>query len=128
MPPVPPLPTPLAVSELETEHADVEFVGVRKLNIERVYLGGVKEGVNEGKIRQFMENIIPTIIRILKSRRKGTIAVRVNVKYENFDQVYKNDFWLTDIYARPWISGRKWGDRDIKRPDRQSSQHQNESN
>ena len=117
-----------AVSELETEHADVEFVGVRKLNIKRVYLGGVKEGVNEGKIRQFMENkgVIPTFIRILKSRRKGTIAVRVNVKYENFDQVCKNDFWPTNIYARPWISGRKWGDRDIKRPDRQLSQHQNE--
>ena len=100
-----------AVSELETEHADVEFVGVRKLNIKRVYLGGVKEGVNKGKIRQFMENkgVIPTFIRILKSRRKGTIAVCVNVKYENFDQVCKNDFWLTDIYARPWISGRKQG-------------------
>ena len=53
-----------AGSELETEHADVEFVGVRKLNIKRVYLGGIKEGVNEGKIRQFMENkgVIPTFL------------------------------------------------------------------
>ena len=73
-----------AVSELETEHADVEFVGIRKLSIKCDYLGGVKEGVNEEKIRQFMENkgVIPTFIRILKSRRKGTIAIRVNVKYE----------------------------------------------
>ena len=48
-----------------------------------------------------MENkgVIPTFIRILKSRRKATIAVRVNVKYKNFDQVRKNDFWPTDIYA-----------------------------
>ena len=61
-----------AGSELETEHADVEFVGVCKLNIKPVYLGGVKEtGVNEGTIRHFMENkgVIPTFIRILKSRR-----------------------------------------------------------
>ena len=82
-----------AVSELETEHADVEFVGIRKLSIKCDYLGGVKEGVNEEKIRQFMENkgVIPTFIRILKSRRKGTIAIRVNVKYE----ILIRYFWPT---------------------------------
>ncbi len=117
-------------SKLEIQHPDVEFVGVRKLNIKRVYLGGVKEGVNEGKIREFMDNkgVVPTFIRTFKSRRKGTIAVRVNVKFEDYDRVCKNEFWPTNVYARPWISASKWGNRDTKRPDRQSSQHQDESN
>ena len=49
-------------SSARTPQLDVEFVGVRRINVKRVYLGGVKEGVSESKIKQFMEKkgIIPT--------------------------------------------------------------------
>ena len=39
------------VSELETEHADVEFVGVRKLNIKRAFISkGSKRASMKGRV------------------------------------------------------------------------------
>jgi hypothetical protein len=48
----------------------------------RLYLGGVRLGTSIEKIKEYMEQrgISPTFIRIFNSKRKGTIAVRVNIK------------------------------------------------
>ena len=89
---------------------ETDFVGVQKHKIKRLYLGGVREGVNEQSITNYMgkKGISPTFIRLFKSKRKGTVAVRVNVKTVNFERASDNDFWPKHVYAREWLSKPKW--------------------
>ena len=49
--------------------------------IKQIYLGGVKDGVEAQDIKEFMEQkgVYPTFVRMMKSRRKGTVGVRINV-------------------------------------------------
>jgi hypothetical protein len=53
------------------------------------------------------KGISPTFVRLFKSRRKGTVAIRVNVKLSDFQTVSDNDFWPKHVYAREWISKQK---------------------
>ena len=53
----------------------------------------------------------PTVIRIFKSKRKGTVAIRVNVNSRDYERVLQNDFWPENVYARPWVSQAKWQDK-----------------
>lgn len=98
----------------DLRHDQVEdsgsFVGVERRSIKRVYLGGVREGVNVGLITTFMERkgTSPTFVRLFSSKRKGTVAVRVNVNKEDFDRVLENEFWPEHVYARPWVSKQNW--------------------
>ena len=57
--------------------------------------------------------ISPTFIRIFNSKRKGTIAVRVNINDEYFDCVSNNGFWPNHVYARQWLSKQSWGKRSV---------------
>ena len=58
-----------------------EFVGVARRAVKRLYLGGAREGATTELVTEYMElkGISPTFIRIFKSKRKGTVAIRVNV-------------------------------------------------
>ena len=47
-------------------------------------------------------------MRLFKSKRKGTVAVRVNVKSADFERVSDNEFWAKHVYAREWLSKAKW--------------------
>ena len=69
------------------DNTNGDFVGVSRKSVKRIYLGGVKEGVNVEKVRQYMvdKKVNPTFVRLLKSQRRGTIAVRVNIIIEDFD-------------------------------------------
>jgi hypothetical protein len=48
------------------------------------------------------------LLGFLKAKRKGTVAVRVNVKLSDFQAVSDSDFWPKHVYAREWISKQKW--------------------
>ena len=89
---------------------EMDFVGVQKHKVRRLYLGGVREGVNEQTITNYMhkKGISPTFMRLFKSKRKGTVAVRVNVKSADFERVSDNEFWPKHVYAREWLSKAKW--------------------
>ena len=95
------------------ESINGEFVGVSRKSVKRIYLGGVKEGVNVEKVKQYMvdKKVNPTFVRLLKSQRRGTIAVRVNVNTEDFEQVCRNEFWPNNVYAREWLSEVSWKKR-----------------
>lgn len=92
-----------------------EFVGVERSWIKRVYLGGVKEGTNPNTIKKFMEEkgIRPTFVRMMKSKRKGTVAVRVNVKAADLFEILKQNVWPKKVYARQWLSKTNWGKKQV---------------
>ena len=97
------------------EQESSDFVGVQRKIIKRLYLGGVRLGTSIEKIKEYMKQkgISPTFIRIFNSKRKGTIAVRVNVNEEDFDCVCNNDFWPNHVYARQWLSKQSWEKRGV---------------
>jgi hypothetical protein len=86
------------------------FVGVEKRRIKRLYLRGVCEGVTDKLISNYInkKGITPTFVRLMKSKRKGTVAVRVNVLSEDFDRALEKDFWPKHVYVREWLSKQKW--------------------
>ena len=45
--------------------------------IKRIYLGGVKDGVEAHAIREFMEQkgVRLTFVRMMKSKQKGTVGL-----------------------------------------------------
>ena len=92
---------------------DIQFVGVERQRIKRVFLGGIREGVSSEKIREFMtkRNINPTFVRLMQSKRKGSMSVCINVVAKDFDVVKETAFWPDGVYARPWLSLAKLQDR-----------------
>jgi hypothetical protein len=104
-----------ATEENVNEHESLDFVGVERKKIKRLYLEGVRLGTSIEKIKEYMEQrgISPTFIRIFSSKRKGTIAVRVNINDEDFDCVSNNDFWPNHVYARQWLSKQSWEKRGV---------------
>jgi hypothetical protein len=59
--------------------------------------------------------LLMSILRIFKSKRKGTVAIRVNVNSRDYERVLQNDFWPENVYARPWVSQAKWQDKKKER-------------
>ena len=109
---------------------DVQFVGVERQRIKRVFLGGIRAGVSSEKIREYMmkRNINPTFVRLMQSKRKGTTSVRINVVAKDFDVVKETPFWPEGVYARPWLSLAKWQDRlSTKEPQLLDSSHRSKS-
>ena len=102
--------------EIHSDYSDTNcvsedlFVGVERRRIKRLYLGGVREGATEKLISEYMtkKGINPTFVRLMKSKRIGTVAVRVNVLNEDFERASAKHFWPRHVYAREWISKQKW--------------------
>jgi hypothetical protein len=92
---------------------DVQFLGVERQRIKRIFLEGIREGVSSEKIREYMmkRNINPTFVRFMQSKRKGTTSVRINVVAKDFDVVKETPFLPDGVYSRPWLSLAKWQDR-----------------
>ena len=91
-----------------------EFVGVERNKIKPLYLGGVREGVTVQLISEYMEKrgIVPTFVRLMQSKRSGTVAVRVNVNTKDVKQALENDFWPNHVYVREWLSKEKWSKKE----------------
>jgi hypothetical protein len=43
--------------------------------------------------------ISPTFVRLFNSKRKGTVAVRINVRNDDFERISENDFWPEYVYS-----------------------------
>ena len=69
--------------ECDNELAGDSFSGVerRRNKIKSFFLSGIAENVTEGKVLSYLKerNVIPTQIRIIHSRRKGTLSAKVNI-------------------------------------------------
>jgi hypothetical protein len=79
---------------VDTEKETTDFVGVQRQKIKRISLGGVREGTNANVNKRYMQEkgISPTFVRLFNSKRKGTVAVRINVKNDEFERVSEDDF------------------------------------
>ena len=101
-----------------------EFIGVERRHIKRVYLGGVKDGVDASTIKNFMQekSVKPTFVRMMKSKRKGTVAVRINVIASDLNKILETSFWPKNVYAREWLSKDKWEKRSVKSDQDQSEE------
>ena len=97
-------------SEINGVDTDVEFVGIQRKTVKRIFLGGIKKGVTTQKIVQYMKDrsIEPTFVRLMKSKRKGTTSARVNVYAKDFNIVKESNFWPEGVRARLWLSQVKW--------------------
>ena len=66
-------------------------------------------------IKKFMEqmSVYPTFVRMMKSRRKGTVGlgVRINVIAADLKATLETGFWPKNIYAREWLSKERWEKR-----------------
>ena len=79
-------------------------------------VGGVKDGVHASTINEFMQGkgVQPTFVRMMKSRRSGTVAVRINVRAADIKEILEPNFWPKNVYAREWLSKDKWEKRSVK--------------
>ena len=88
--------------------ADDGFKGVeRKRNrIKRFFLTGIAECVEEKHIRAYLEsrNIKPTHISIFKSRRKGTVSAKLNIRSFDAKLVTVEKFWPMFVKCKQWKS------------------------
>ena len=102
--------------EIQSDSSDVNcvseesFVGVERKRIKRLYLGGVREGATENLISDYMnkKGITPTFVSLMKRKRKGTVAVRVNILNNDFERALMKEFWPMHVYAREWLSKDRW--------------------
>ena len=69
---------------------------MERRNIKRIYLGGVKDGVEAHAIKEFMEqkSVYPTFVRMMKSGQKGIVGVRINVKAADLKATLEMGFGL----------------------------------
>ena len=89
------------------------FVGVERKSTRRIYLGGVKEGADVEKLKEYINRrgMNLSVIGLLPSKRKGIVAVKINMLAIDFKIVLKNEFWPTNVYVRPWLSVNKWSEK-----------------
>ena len=73
----------------------------------------MKDGVEAHATKEFMEQkgVYPTFVRMMKSRRKGTVGVRINVIAADLKATLETGFWPKNIYAREWLSKERWEKR-----------------
>ena len=92
------------------------FIGVEGRYIKRIYLASVKDGVEAHAIKEFMKQkgVYPTFVRMMKSRRKGTVGVRINVIAADLKATLETGFWSKNIYALEWLSKERWEKRLTK--------------
>ncbi|CAB4039925.1 Hypothetical predicted protein [Paramuricea clavata] len=59
---------------------DIEFVGMQRKAVKRIFLGGIKVGVTTQKIVRYMKDrgIEPTFVRLMKSKRKRTTSAKTS--------------------------------------------------
>ena len=94
-----------------TKQLEDEFVGVeRKRNkIKQFFLSGIAENVKEQHILSFLakQNIKPTMQKVFRRRRKGTLSAKINLSSTVCSDVLKKFFWPKHVVCKPWRSKMK---------------------
>ena len=86
------------------------FFDVERRYIKRRYFGGVTDGIEAHAIKEFMEKkgVHPIFVRMMKSKRKGTVGGRINVIAPNLKVTLESGFWPNNIFAGEWLSKQRW--------------------
>ena len=58
--------------------------------------------------RYVPEGVHPIFVRMMKSKRKGTVGGRINVIAPNSKVTLESSFWPNNIFAGEWLSKQRW--------------------
>jgi len=84
------------------------FCAAPKIRTNRFYVGDISNEVTVEEIKEYLDNrdIKYSIVRLMRSRRKNSIAARVNIFPEYCASVQHRFFWPRGVVCRPWMSNR----------------------
>ena len=87
------------------------FIGVdrKRRRHKKFFLLGIAENVKESQINSYLSQrgIIPSVISIFKSKRRGTISTKIHVPSASSSIVLKKDFWPKFVCCKAWIQKTK---------------------
>jgi hypothetical protein len=90
----------------------VEFVGVERnrMKTKAFFLSGINDKVTLKQIHDYLchRNIIPTLLNVFPSKRKGTISAKLNIKIKDLAGLSEPNFWPQFVRCRPWVSREKF--------------------
>ena len=90
----------------------VEFVGVERnrMKTKAFFLSGINDKVTPKQIHDYLchRNIIPTLLNVFPSKRKGTISAKLNIKIKDLAGLSEPNFWPQFVRCRPWVSREKF--------------------
>ncbi|CAB4002978.1 Hypothetical predicted protein [Paramuricea clavata] len=90
----------------------VEFVGVERnrMKTKAFFLSGINDKVASKQILDYLchRNIIPTLLNVSPSKRKGTISAKLNIKIKDLAGLSEPNFWPQFVRCRPWVSREKF--------------------
>ena len=52
--------------------------------------------------------VIPTLLNVFESKRKGTLSAKANVHVKDSKIIEGDGFWPTYVYCRPWLSKERF--------------------
>jgi hypothetical protein len=82
----------------------VEFVGVERnrMKTKAFFLSGINDKVTPKQIHDYLchRNIIPTLLNVFPSKRKGTISAKLNIKIKDLAGLSEPNFWPQ--FVRCW--------------------------
>ena len=82
------------------------FIGVqrKRRKFKQFFLSGIADDVNESQIISYLaeRNIKPNNILIFRSRRKGTISVKIGIPLASVSTVLEENFWPDYVQCKPW--------------------------
>ena len=87
------------------------FIGVdrKRQRHKKFFLSGIAENVKESQIYSYLSQrgIIPSVISIFKSKRRGTISAKIHVPSASSSIVLKKDFVLNLFVVKPGFKKQK---------------------
>ena len=87
------------------------FIGVdrKRRRYKKFFLSGIAENVKESQKYSYLSQrgIIPSVISIFKSKRRGTISAKIHVPSASSSIVLENDFWPKFVCCKSWIQKTK---------------------
>ena len=96
----------------DTENEAGDFTGVqrRRVHTKRFYMGGIAESTKKEKIVTSLNSrgVSPTLLHLFPSKRKGTLAAKINVHLKDCKQMMSHGFWPEHVNCRFWISNTKF--------------------
>ena len=87
------------------------FIGVdrKRRRYKKFFLSGIAENVKESQIYSYLSQrgIIPSVISIFKSKRRGTISAKIHVPSASSSIVLKRTFGLNLFVVKPGLKKQR---------------------
>ena len=82
------------------------FVGVvrNRTRTKKYFVSGIAKNVNENPILSYLREreITPTYISIFRSKRRGSLSVKINIPKAVCSLVERKGFWPMYVSCKPW--------------------------